>query len=365
MAWEGESMIVSADRIYLILGNSCNMNCRYCLQHSLVEREKEVKYNPMLIGWLKRMAEVSEYGLRITFWGGEPLVYFSTIQRIMAELKGSNLKYSIVTNGKALTDEMVTFLNEHDVEVAISWDGKNTKRTRRFDVFTDEKLKQRIFALHNLCITGVVSSMAYPLDLLRDMDVLLKEYEGIHGRVPNINLDFIFDTGIPDRTLLDIDMGKMAEQARCIAQSLRKSVVEEQDVSKALLIFAYQVVMKTHSYYNKSVDATGCGNGYNVLNVDTNGTLYTCHNCRDAVGSVDMRYATYIHRIVDKDPVIDRLKVQCKDCQALPVCRGGCKLVADTGPFCQLRKTFYGAFYDELMVWGADLMKGSVADAQK
>ena len=355
-------MIVSADRIYLILGNSCNMNCRYCLQHNLVERENKIQYNPMLIDWLKRMADAAENKITLTFWGGEPLVYYETIKQIVAETDGCNFQYSIVTNGKALTDGMVAFLNEHNFGVAVSWDGKNTKQTRRFDVFADENLKRRIFALRDLCITGVVSSMAYPLELLNDMDVLLGEYEKIWGYSPSVNLDFIFDTGIPDRTLLDIDTNKMSEQARYIA----KQLVNNSDISKALMIFAYQVICKAYSFYSApNRRAFGCGNGYNVINVDTEGSLYTCHNCRNVVGNIGTPYAEYIRRIIENDPVVERLKGICKDCPALPACKGGCKIVVDNEPFCALRKAFYGAFFEELMVWGADYMKGGDADEKK
>ena len=41
--------------VFLMLGNSCNMNCRYCLQHPLVNRQLTEKINPVIYDFLKNV----------------------------------------------------------------------------------------------------------------------------------------------------------------------------------------------------------------------------------------------------------------------------------------------------------------------
>ena len=39
--------------VFLMLGNNCNMNCKYCLQHPLVTRQLTNKVNPEIYDFLK------------------------------------------------------------------------------------------------------------------------------------------------------------------------------------------------------------------------------------------------------------------------------------------------------------------------
>ena len=71
--------------VYLLLGPACNMTCRhcsqtpikntFCLQPDSVLPEKVIQF---LKTWLE--AKNGSFS-RIYFWGGEPLLYWETIQR--------------------------------------------------------------------------------------------------------------------------------------------------------------------------------------------------------------------------------------------------------------------------------------------
>jgi uncharacterized protein len=98
--------------VFLMLGNSCNMNCAYCLQHPLVHKPLTREVNPEIYDFLEEISQENSRPLHLQFYGGEPLLYFGTIQEVVAAVKKRklNMTFGIITNGRALTDEMVRFL---------------------------------------------------------------------------------------------------------------------------------------------------------------------------------------------------------------------------------------------------------------
>lgn len=147
--------------VFLMLGNNCNMNCKYCLQHPLVTRQLTNKVNPEIYDFLKECAE--ELGvnqkLHIQFYGGEPLLYFETIKEVVKHTK-DYCWFSVITNGKAVTKEMVTFFNTYNMPVTISWDGPNVLETRGYDVFAVEEKRKLLLDIEQLGLSAVLSSKA-------------------------------------------------------------------------------------------------------------------------------------------------------------------------------------------------------------
>lgn len=135
--------------VFLMLGNSCNMNCAYCLQHPLVHKALTREVNPEIYDFLEEISQENPRPLHLQFYGGEPLLYFGTIQEVVAAVKKRklNMTFGIITNGRALTDEMVRFFNAWNFTVCVSWDGPHVKETRGYDVFSVPETRERILAL--------------------------------------------------------------------------------------------------------------------------------------------------------------------------------------------------------------------------
>jgi hypothetical protein len=113
------------------------------------------------------------------------------------------MTFGIITNGRALTDEMVRFFNARDFTVCVSWDGPHVKETRGYDVFSVPEIRERILALEHLCLSAVLSAKAYPREVLQAFQQISEEYSAIHGYQVAVNLDEIMDTGLPKKDLLD------------------------------------------------------------------------------------------------------------------------------------------------------------------
>lgn len=336
-------------RVYIMLGNQCNMSCTYCLQHPLVNRQIANEINPEIYDFLCEVAyENKEHRLRIVFYGGEPLLYFEnikTVVEILNQRNGVEFEYAVISNGKAVTDEMVKFFNDHKVAVTISWDGNTVLETRGFDVFAEPEHTERLLKINDLCLSGVISARAYPKELLDAMQRLSNKYYGIHGYHLGVNLDEIFDTGIADKDLLALDYDRVREEMAGIMAVVDPylngvEVYKADDCIKIAYIYG---LVKRLAKPNWQGCTVYCGNGLSVLNLDLQGNLYPCHNTSEKVGSIGDVFYKYLDQVLATDDT--RLhKEQCASCEVVALCRGGCKLVkpkARESGYCKLKQAMF------------------------
>ena len=109
-----------------VLTLACNLNCLYC-QAEYARGGKPF----MSAETARRAVEVAlsspEDELHFEFQGGEPLLNFDALKTIVEcanELRGDKVvKFSLVTNAQAMTDEILSYLAAHDVQITFSIDG--------------------------------------------------------------------------------------------------------------------------------------------------------------------------------------------------------------------------------------------------
>ena len=138
------------------LGLSCNYSCDYCSQ-KFVERMPETSKKDIdaFMEKLNALDFDEEKGLTIEYWGGEPLVYWKTLRPLVDSIKEKfslwkvRPKFSIITNGSILTDEIIDWLMENDFAVSISHDGPG-QSVRGPDPFDDPEAKKRILGLYRM-----------------------------------------------------------------------------------------------------------------------------------------------------------------------------------------------------------------------
>lgn len=126
----------------------CNMNCVYCFE----KKNYEAAYMSddiidITINYIKNLCQNKE--LTIMWYGGEPLMGISQIQKISRGLRENNISFKsiIITNGTLLKNITTEFLTLIDcVEIQISIDGLSDTHNKRrlwsnngnsFDVIID------------------------------------------------------------------------------------------------------------------------------------------------------------------------------------------------------------------------------------
>ena len=138
------------------MGLSCNYSCDYCSQ-KFVERAPETSKKD-IEAFLEKL-EVLEFdeskGLKVEFWGGEPLVYWKTMKPLAEAFKEkftgwkNKPQFSMITNGSILTDDIIDWLMMMNFSVSISHDGPG-QSVRGPDPFDDPEQKKRLIGFYRM-----------------------------------------------------------------------------------------------------------------------------------------------------------------------------------------------------------------------
>lgn len=114
-------------RVFLGLTARCNLSCPYCFTHQHNEdmtyeiAKKGVEF--AIKNHKESLDPEKDNVPSIIFFGGEPMLKFDSIIKPLIEEYGTQINWSMTTNGTLLTEDVVDFLYQHDVNFMLSFDG--------------------------------------------------------------------------------------------------------------------------------------------------------------------------------------------------------------------------------------------------
>jgi len=118
------------DTLILEGTQDCNMRCSYCIygggylgerNHNGWDMSPEIAFNS--VEYFLAHSEEKKPFRFISFYGGEPLVNFNLLERVVSSFQGApRLRFGISTNG-LLLERYADFLKENNVSVVVSLDG--------------------------------------------------------------------------------------------------------------------------------------------------------------------------------------------------------------------------------------------------
>ncbi len=362
-----------AHTIFIMLGTGCNFRCRYCLQggDTAAVRNLPGEINGNIYDFIEHILDSRDGGLELRFFGGEPLLYWDNLQRITERFAANGrIAFSCITNGSLITPERAAFLDGHEFSVTVSWDGGASAVTRGRDVFAEAEVRETLLSLKRLGLSGVLSARTSPLRLMDDFQALDNEYRAIHNYHLHINMDELFDTGLPDRGLIDADYGRIRDEMSIMADSYFRNVSEPapEDVFNGELYCRHMIVdgivNSARDFVRGIRDGvpplrhfSGCGNGRSTLNMDVAGNLYHCHNQFEPIGDMTTGFIRYLDRLLDHERAWEDCLDECRDCAVYPVCRGGCRLVgkeARRNSYCAMKKAVYMPVLERFIAFGRE-----------
>ena len=117
----------------LHVAHDCDLRCRYCFasqgdfkgNRELMSAETGKKALDFLV-----QNSGNRRNLEVDFFGGEPLLNFSVVKELtlygeaLNKKHNKNIRFTITTNGVALDDDKIDFINEHMSNVVMSLDGR-------------------------------------------------------------------------------------------------------------------------------------------------------------------------------------------------------------------------------------------------
>lgn len=345
-------------RIVVMLGSACNMKCDYCIQRYQQPPALPSKLSADVLEFLDEIIDGSPENVDVRFYGGEPTLYFLQIKQILRHIGKGRCRFSILTNGKAVTDEMVDWFNQYGVLVSVSWDGGATTKTRHADVLKDNEALMRI---DNLLVNAVISAKCYPIEFMEALRPYDEKYENLHGYHICAGMDFIVDSGIPKQELsYNIDCDRLYKDLLHLISESHEASERPSDAwpTRDLMIESYR-----HSIFQDKVAVpwTPCGSGFTMLNLDLAGNLYACHNTFHRIGDIYSDQMAIITGAIMSDPTIEDHET-CKDCPARSWCSGGCRLARSSKKAlesqCRLNRTVDRAFRDAAKKYGWKTTEG-------
>jgi len=306
------------DKYYLMLGQACNLRCIYCCQGQEKPMECDTEVDPKVVA--SYFPEDSSASL--VFYGGEPLLYFDYMVSMAYEIKkrSPNIKLRTVTNGTLLTVDKAIILNDLDISVGVSHDGKSFEQTRR----TKDFLKTNPEPYLTLKRRNIGATVTTANPDFYDVWDYFEDFSLRNGtRREYVRIDIARDTNYStDHKLIITKNNEFEAMLDKVFSNLEKAIREKN--WDAYEFTQYLPVMATlnHRLRHPADIGSWCGSDKFTSSIDTHGNIFNCHNTDTVIGHVseDGLIASNFNPYIKSE--------KCQSCPAMIVCGGGCAVIS-------------------------------------
>ena len=321
-------------KVHLLLGPECNMSCRHCHQTP----EKEVVFTlsdkisdetlQFLTNYIRYSQEdrftknpSNENCFTVEFYGGEPLLHWKFIKKIVADftdkfhiLSTGTFRFSLVTNGLGLTEEIVDFVNKYQVDFSLSYDAPYPFAVRGYVSDKICRLANRIKNLRIIC-----SGCAYNCDPVLAHRCLTVKFP---------EASYVIRTEVL-RTFEDMDDDIDTYDLEKLRTSVRRLFISAKLMDSFAFEYAgkllYMLVHPEANYFHINEGVGACVSGYRELSVMLDGKIPFCYNSCETLGSVT---ESTLDDIYEKASAIWKkaYDVECSTCECRLLCNWGCMI---------------------------------------
>ena len=317
----------------LHIAHDCNMRCEYCFastgDYQGGRKLMSAEVGKKAIDYLLHHSQ-GRRNLELDFFGGEPLMNFGVVKKIVAYARSKEREYNkvfrftITTNGLLLTDDKIDFINREMSNVVLSLDGrpgvndrvrKSVNGSSCYDTIVP-KFQKMVAARGDMPYYVRGTFTKYNLDFVEDVlylsalgfDQISVEPVVAEGHMPY---------AITERELPAI----YAEYDRLAEEMIRR----ENGEKKWFNFFHFMIDLDQGPCAIKRLRGCGCGNEYVAVTPD--GDVYPCHQF---VGHEDWRMGSVFDLSIDtamKERFAQSTvygKADCRGCWAKFYCSGGC-----------------------------------------
>jgi uncharacterized protein len=324
--------------LVLNVANDCNLGCSYCFasqgDYGAPRQMMDETTARRSVDFLLQNSGESD-SVTVVFFGGEPLMNLALIRRLVVYANeagrkaGKRVDFSMTTNATYLTPEVIEFLSDSEIGVAVSIDGPkkyhDLRRTYKSGLGSYDMIHPRVLDLlrnHKTRRVAARATLTHGVTAVEECFWYLKEM-GFHevGFAPVTSADRDDYALTPDE-LWEI-MGAFRRLSRLYVEKAAKDEYLGFSNLSNLLSELHAGIVKTYP----------CGAGLGLLGVGAKGDLYLCHRFLESpehrLGSVfdgvdQERQAEFL-----ENAHLSR-KAPCQTCWVRHICSGGCHHEAHT-----------------------------------
>ena len=316
----------------LHVAHTCNLNCEYCFasqgkyhgERALMSFEVGKRAIDFLIE-----NSGSRRNLEVDFFGGEPLMNFDVVKKIVEYARSiekkhnKNFRFTLTTNGVAINDEVIEFANKEMHNVVLSLDGRkeihdNLRKTitgkGSYDIIVpkfQEFVKKREGKNYYMRGTFTHNNTDFTNDIFHMADLGFKE----------LSMEPVVCKPDEKYALTVDDLPILFEQYEILAKEMLKREKEGNPIT----FYHYMLDLEHGPCIYKRI--SGCGSGTEYMAVTPWGDLYPCHQF---VGDEKFCLGNIFDGVKNKELVNEfkccnaYARPECKDCFAKLYCSGGC-----------------------------------------
>lgn len=316
----------------LHVAHDCNMRCKYCFassghfggERTLMDIETAKKAVDFILekSGPRRNCEID-------FFGGEPLMNFELIKETIAYARdkekplNKNIRFTLTTNGLALTKEVQDFVNEQGLSTVLSLDGRKEVNDSMRKTVDGQGTHDEIVNRYKEFVQGRNNQNYY-----------------IRGTFTGENIDFSEDV----KHIVDMGFSEVSVEPVVVSDE-RSYALTDKHLEKlkeeywklADIYLDYHEKGKPFNFFHFNINidggpcaakrVSGCGAGIEYLAIDPSGDIYPCHQF---VGDKDFLMGNLstefkgdkIKNNFAESSMFD--KEDCKKCWARYYCGGGC-----------------------------------------
>jgi uncharacterized protein len=352
------------NKLRLNVSNFCNMSCDYCyVDQSTNDLMEWSIAQKALDGFFDLQRRHSHSYSLIRFFGGEPLLNWPLIERILEYVekmkKGSRLDYILNTNGTIIVKEMAEKLATYKVNIAVSLDGigvvhdryRRLKSGKGSFPIIDSNLD---ILLSYGCAVGIETTLGdHNYKHLKSLiDFLVNKGDKYNCHIPLAlqSMCMVPRQGL-DTLLLEEKVKKIIE---AITYARDKGI----NIGEGMIHFPFNAL------FGKRGLGVYCRAMGEELCIYPNGDIYPCGALKIKLGNIEYMdgvfrsdaYLRLVNRVAGNIPA-------CRGCDIEAFCAGGCAADALNGKGnifqptdnCQFEKAVFKALVEEFLLMNGEL----------
>ncbi len=316
----------------LHVAHTCNLNCAYCFasqgkyhgERSLMSYEVGKQALDFLMDH-----SGSRRNLEVDFFGGEPLMNWDTVKRLVAyarsveQGRGKRFRFTLTTNGLLIDDDVIDFANREMDNVVLSLDGRREIHDALRVDYAGQGSYDRVVPKFQKLVQARGGTRYY-----------------IRGTFTHANPDFtkdLFHMADLGFTELSMEPVVCAPGDPAALTEADLEIVKEQYELLAVEMLRREREGRPITFYHYMLDLTGgpcvykrisgCGSGTEYMAVTPWGDLYPCHQF---VGEERFRLGDVWQGVTNPE-VREEFRAcnayarpECAECWAKLYCSGGC-----------------------------------------